>query len=237
MKRLHYFRPVLFCGAICFSSLAFSVPIVSSNLDDLDLGATIVGPVGPEVETTLLNGAGQGIGDLISSVSCPTGFMTCLPPSNPAGTLYTYVHQVIPGVDLPNDAPFPNPPDVIPFDNVGSFSLGFTAYGFNGVAGVSFSQANAANVSFDIDLSDTGLLTWNSNSDDWDSGEVMTFFWQTTQAPSGPGGQYLISDNATSGSGAGPLPIPIMVAEPSVIYLSLIGLILVYVTRKRNGFK
>ena len=121
-----------------------AVGLEPSNLDELPLGEKIIGPDGPDVETTFVNDAGDGIGDLSSSVSCPEGFTSCIPPENPAGTVYTYIHKVTPGVDLPNDPPFPSPETVLPIDDARSFQLGFEAAGFNGVAGYSFSEVEAA---------------------------------------------------------------------------------------------
>ncbi|MEO1378442.1 MAG: exosortase, PEP-CTERM interaction domain protein, partial [Cyanobacteria bacterium J06635_10] len=189
---------------IAFSLLGLSAQrvnaasLIPTNFDDLNLGATIVGPVGPEVETSLVNSSNQGLGDLTSSVSCPPGFTSCVPPENPQGTIYTYVHQVTPGVDFPNDAPFSEPENAIAFNNVQEFSLGFNASGFNGVAGYSFSEAQNAigsDASFDIEQLDDGSLAWTlSGGEAWDTNssnpETVTFFWQTTQAPSGPGGTY-----------------------------------------------
>lgn len=199
-----------------FPQKANAASLMPTDFDNVNLGATIVGPVGPEVETSLVNSSNQGLGDLTSSVSCPPGFTSCVPPENPQGTIYTYVHQVTPGVDFPNDVPFPAPENTIPFNDVNEFSLGFDASGFNGVAGYSFSQVENAlgsDASFDIKQLDDGKLTWTvSGTEGWNTNsnpETITFFWQTTQAPSGPGGTYIASNNSTSGSGAGPLPIPI----------------------------
>ena len=195
---------------------ANAASIIPTNFDDLNLGVPIVGPVGSEVETSLVNASNQGLGDLTSGVFCPAGFTSCVPPENPEGTTYTYVHQVTPGVDFPNDAPFSAPENTIPFNDVSEFSLGFDASGFNNVAGYSFSQAENAlgsDGSFSIELDDRKLVWTVSSGEGWDTNssnpETVTFFWQTTQAPSGPGGTYIASNNNTSGSGAGPLPIPV----------------------------
>lgn len=196
---------------------ANAASIIATNFDDLNLGATIVGPVGPEVETSLVNASKQGLGDLTSSVSCPPGFTSCVPPQNPQGTIYTYIHQVTPGVDFPNDPPFPAPENAIAFNDVQEFSLGFDASGFNGFAGYSFSEAQNAlgsDANFDIKQLNDGKLVWTvSGGEGWNTNssnpETVTFFWQTTQAPSGPGGTYIASNNSTSGSGAGPLPLPV----------------------------
>ncbi|MEM1392931.1 MAG: exosortase, PEP-CTERM interaction domain protein [Cyanobacteria bacterium P01_H01_bin.150] len=215
-----------------FSQKANAASIKAINFDELNLGATIVGPVGPEVETSLVNPINLGLGDLTSSVSCPAGFESCLPPQNPAGTIYTYVHQVTPGVDFPNDAPFPAPDNTIPFNDVQEFSLGFNASGFNGVAGYSFSEAQNAvgsDASFDIEQLDDGSLAWTlSGGAAWDTNssnpETVTFFWQTTQAPSGPGGIYIASNNSTSGRGNGPLPTPAQTVPENKGILGLLAI-------------
>ena len=148
----------------------------------------------------------------------PPGFSSCVPPENPAGTIYTYVHSVTPGVDFPNDVPFPAPDTLVAFNDVQEFSLGFDAAGFNGVAGYSFSQADNAlgsEASFDIEQLNNGSLVWTvAGGEGWDTTdannpETITFFWQTTQAPSGPGGTYTASNISNSGSGNGPLPVPV----------------------------
>ncbi|MEL6262688.1 MAG: exosortase, PEP-CTERM interaction domain protein [Cyanobacteria bacterium J06626_6] len=216
-------------AARLMAASAQAAALVPSDLDQLDLGAKIVGPVGPEVETTFINAAGEGIGDLVSSVSCPFGFDSCLPPENPAGTTYTYIHVVTPGIDLPNDPPFPAPDTVLPLDDAEVFRLAFPATGFNGVAGYSFSEAEAALGSEHaptVEKTKDGGLVWRIPTlADWSSGERITFFWQTSQNPSGPGGTYgLAGEDATgdeqSGTAAGPLPMLFRtsrVPEPSAI--------------------
>ncbi|MEO1387564.1 MAG: exosortase, PEP-CTERM interaction domain protein [Cyanobacteria bacterium J06634_6] len=203
---------------------AQAATLTVTDFDQLVLGAKIVGPVGPEVETTFLNDAGDGIGDLSSSVSCPAGFAACVPPENPAGTIYTYVHEVTPGVDLPNDAPFPNPAVVIPVDDAAGFRLNFVPAGFNGVVGYSVSEAEAALGAGNLPaVSETldGNLVWRvPDLSEWNQGEKITFFWQTTQNPSGPGGSYGVFGPDGTGSAAGPLPTPIAstdVPEPGAI--------------------
>jgi len=207
------------------SQFANATPITSVDYDSLLIGAKIVGPVGPDVEVSLINLNGDSVGDLSSSVSCPTGFTSCEPPLNAPGTIYTYSHTLIPGVDNPNDAPFPNPVTVLPFDDVSLFSLGFAATGFNGVAGYSFSDAANANVEFSIELLGSGEISWLTNNTDWDTGETITFFWQTTQAPSGPGGTFNISNSNGSASGAGPIPAALPVKEPVSLSVVLLGLL------------
>lgn len=206
--------PLLTAGILGLAAgSADALNIAPTNLDSLNVGAKIVGPVGPTVDTTLVNTDGDGLGDLTSSVSCPAGFTACLPPTNPANTIYTYIHEVTPGVDFLNDAPFPSPATTLPFNGVREFSLTFAAEGFTGVAGYSFSQATAAlgaGNGFTIQQLADRSLNWRVNQDTgWDTGETVSFFWQTTQAPSGPGGIYSIANPLDSGLANGPLPRPL----------------------------
>lgn len=222
---------------LLFSQSSNATAITSVNYDTLLIGAKIVGPVGPDVEVSLINLNGDSVGDLSSSVSCPDGFTACEPPLNASGTIYTYTHTVIPGVDNPNDAPFPNPGTVLPFDDVSQFSLGFAATGFNGVAGYSFTDAANANVEFSIELLPSGEISWVTNNMDWDTGETITFFWQTTQAPSGPGGTFNISNSNGSASGAGPIPTAIQVKEPATLSVVLLGLLVALRRVKKTQWK
>ncbi|WP_166425178.1 exosortase, PEP-CTERM interaction domain protein [Paraglaciecola sp. 20A4] len=225
-------RPFFIVPILIATSVSAS-PILSYDYDVFDLGAKITGPVGPEVEVSLINSAGDSVGDLLSSVSCPQGYTVCIPANNSAGIIYTYAHTVIPGVDKENDAPFPNPPVVLPFDDVQTFSLGYEAVGFNGIAGYSFSNAATANVSFDIDLNDAGELVWSTTSDEWDSTEEITFFWQTSQAPSGPGGIYAINNSSGTASGRGPVPTALPVPEPVNLGFMLLGGVLAFRSRRK----
>ena len=192
--------------------------IAPVDLDSLPLGAKIVGPVGPDVETSLNKTPEESIGDLSSSVSCPDGFSECIPSNHAPGTIFTYVHQVTPGVDLPNDPPFPMPDTVTAFDDVIGFNTGFSAEGFNGVAGYSFSEATAAlgaSDAIEIEQLGDGSLSWTITNSQWDTGELLSFFWQTTQPPSGPGGVYSITNGAMVGSGNGPLPTALPIPLPA----------------------
>ena len=85
--------------------------ITPVDLGTISLGSKIVGPVGPEVDATIGfddNGTNTGIADLIGSVSCDDRFLAGCSPTDVQGfndVVYTYQHQVTPGVDLPNDPP------------------------------------------------------------------------------------------------------------------------------------
>ncbi|MEL6816148.1 MAG: exosortase, PEP-CTERM interaction domain protein [Cyanobacteria bacterium J06598_3] len=235
MKRL--LLPVAILGLVGLAAQqAQAAAFAPTDLDSLALGAKIVGPVGPEVETTFVNDSGDGIGDLVSSVSCPAGFSSCLPPTNPAGTLYTYIHQVTPGVNFPNDPPFPAPGVILPVEGVEAFRLNFPAAGFNGVAGYSFAEAATAlgeSNSLTVEEAGDGSLVWRAPADaGWDTNETISFFWQTTQNPSGPGGIYGLLGDGQSGTANGPLPTPVVVAPPAtevpegsaIAALTLLGL-------------
>ena len=206
-----------------------AVSITPIDLDTVQLGAQIVGPVGPTVDASLIDD-GNSLGDLSSSVSCPANFLECIPSLNPEGTIYTYIHEVTPGVDFLNDPPFSPQLPVVPFDDVQEFRLNFRAYGFTGEAGYSFGEAEAALGSsgeFLIDFDNNGQLVWTvASSNGWSTNantpETISFFWQTTQPPVGPLGSYTASNDTQSGTGIGPLPA-VPVPEPTSI-LSLLAL-------------
>ena len=77
---------------------AAAAALEAGDFANLELGAKIVGPQGPEVKTTLSNEAGI-FADITSYVACPAGMSTCDPATAPRGTVYTYVHIVYPGED------------------------------------------------------------------------------------------------------------------------------------------
>ena len=213
--RQYVLAPLLTAGVIGLAANSAEALIIApTDLDTFAVGAKIVGPVGPTVDTAFLDGSGDGVGLLGSSVSCPVGFTACLPPTNPAGTLYTYIHNVTPGGGFPDDAPpFPNPNNLLSLNGVREFSLTFAAEGFTGVAGYSFSEATAAlgaGNGFTIKQLADNTLRWRVRQDTgWDTGETVSFFWQTTQAPSGPGGIYSLANPGQSGLANGPLPTPL----------------------------
>ena len=82
--------------------------LVAADFGELELGPKIEGPVGPEVEASIIVD-GRSIGDIVSYVACPAGVEECDPDELPDDTVYTYVHTVRPGVDDPNDPPFMRP--------------------------------------------------------------------------------------------------------------------------------
>ncbi len=228
----YIFNVTAICVTLFFSTVTNA--IVATDLSALSLGAKIVGPVGPDVETTLtFNDTGGnlvGVADLSSSVSCDARFANNCSATEVSGfsdVIYTYQHQIIPGKDLPNDLPFLTPDIVVPFNGVTEFRMQFPAHGFNGVAGFDFSQVNAAigNTNIEIEQLADGSLVWILPSGSgWDTNESITFFWQTTQRPSGPGGVYAATNQTLSGAGNGPIPEPVAISEPTIGLLLLMGL-------------
>jgi len=195
--------------------------ITPTDFNSLSLGASIDGPVGTTVDSYFTNTAGASLGDIRGGVACPDGFAACTPPTNPAGTIYTYVYEIAPGVNV---FPFDSPPNPSPkpglsnplFNNVTEFRLDL-APGSNGVAGFDFSQATAAlgtdGTTFAIELLDE-VLTWtvSGGTGAWNTGEIITLFWQTTQPPSGPGRVYGITNGTDTGGAIGPRPTPLAAA-------------------------
>lgn len=200
--------------ALAFPGGAMAATLDAVDLAALDLGPAIVGPVGVTVDSGF-DADGLNFGDFSGGALCPVGFAECLPPANPAGTIYTYVQSVTPGADpVPNDPPFPNADEMGDPDPVAFYRLGFDPAGFNGVVGYDFSEAAAAGVSFMIEADASGITWTTEDGGDWTSGETISFFFQSTQNPSGPGGVYQIGNDAFTASAAGPLPTELPVTTP-----------------------
>ena len=174
-----------------------AVLITSSNLDSFELGPAIIGPLGPEVPGTFVTNDSIDIGNLRSSVFCPFGTEQADCPSASVET-YIYRHIVTPSTN-----------------DVTSFTADFPVNGFTGVAGYSFTESGAVggngnntdfNIVFNDDSDETLVWSLAAGSDRFfDSGETITFFWQSTNSPAGPIGSYRIN-NAVTGTAIGPAP-------------------------------
>ena len=183
--------------------------VTPTDYASLALGGAVQGPLGPEVEGSLISD-GVALGNISSSVYCPEAIEACDPESAPDGTIYTYVYQIRPGFDGPNDEGFAMPERVIPVERADGFALGFPAYGFTGVAGYSTEEAEAvlAPGINGVISCDDGKLSWTFPPEaGWSTGETITFFWQSTQPPTGePDGEYAFTGDAREATGRGPMP-------------------------------
>ncbi len=178
---------------------------------DLELGAKIVGPQGPEVKTTLSNKA-SAFADITSYVACPAGMEECDPATAPEGTIYTYVHTVFPGEDNDAETGSGTGNDSSDIESAVSFQMTQPAHGFTGNAGYSFDallaavgpKAEAAVTCLD------GGIAWIINAGDggnqWEQAEPITFYWQSTLPPAGPADAYAIDADYTVATGSGPYP-------------------------------
>lgn len=205
--------------------------IVIADLDALALGPRIVGPVGPEVQASLATPL-AAFGDIESWVACPARDMVrddsgktgatkapatqgreieaCEPGNMRPGTVYTYVHAVTPGVDRPNDRPFPQPEAVNMPAEITAFRVAVPLAGFTGKAGYSFGDATKA-------LGTTGkfavaclgqaiVYTVEAPKGGWRKGQTVRFFWQSTAAPAGPSEGYELAADGKRARGSGPAP-------------------------------
>ena len=180
----------------------------AQDFDTLKLGAKIVGPVGPEVEASFNTDLGS-IGDIEGYVACTDGTATCDPKAAAADMIYTYVYQVTPGVDAPNDAKFPQSEAVSPVSKATAFKMVLPAVGFTGDAGYSFANARKAlgnDGAFTVTCSDQGLAFEIARGTEWSTGEPITFFWRSTVPPKGPMDAFLLEADGKTGIGAGPSP-------------------------------
>ncbi|MEX0341338.1 MAG: hypothetical protein AB3N06_02020 [Erythrobacter sp.] len=180
--------------------------LVGADLDLSTLGAKIVGPQGPQVET-VLSANNRAVGRLVSYVACPAGITECKPGALPEGTVYTYVHMVT--LAEADGAPEPaQGPEVIETPPT-LFRTTRTASGFNQSVGFSTAQAEAALGDPDaISISnDNGSLIWRVvRGPGWKPGSTVTFWWQSTLPPQGPAEAYLLEIDGNQVAASGPFP-------------------------------
>lgn len=180
------------------------------------LGARIEGPVGPEVDASIMlsnstpeDGKRIALGDIKGWVACPEGATSCNPKSLSGDAVYTYVYVVTPGVDEPNDDKFPDSTSVETVASATEFRMVLPAIGFTGTAGYSLNQARAAlgtQGTFSISC-DEGKLVWKvASGGKWETDEPITFFWQSSKPPAGPMDAFILEADGKQGVGAGPHP-------------------------------
>lgn len=182
--------------------------VVPTDFASLELGGAVQGPLGPEVEGSLIS-EDVALGNISSSVYCPADMEACDPEAAEEGTIYTYVYRIRPGFDGPNDEGFEMPERVVPVERAQGFALGFPAHGFTGVAGYDVEEANAvlAEGINAVISCEEGNLRWTFPEEaGWSTGETITFFWQTTQPPTGPEGEYRFTGDGREATGRGPMP-------------------------------
>ena len=182
--------------------------LVAADFGELELGARIEGPVGPEVEASIISD-GRSIGDIVSYVACPAEYDECDPEDLPEGTVYTYVHTIRPGVDDPNDPPFQRPVGLDEVTAATVFETVRQASGFNGSIGYDREQvAKALGPDGVIRVQDdNGALAWRVvGGDGWQTGEPITFFWQSTLPPEGPAEAYALRADEKIAMASGPFP-------------------------------
>lgn len=178
---------------------------------DLELGAKIVGPQGPEVKAALSNPEGN-FADMRSYVACPAGMTVCDPATAPEGTIYTYVHIVYPGEDNQPDSGSGEGADSSDVERATAFRMTRPSTGFTGAVGYSKDEAMAAiGAKADVVITcDDGALVWTVSAgdggDQWEQAEPLTFWWQSTVPPAGPVEAYAIEANYTMAMGNGPYP-------------------------------
>ena len=193
------------------STLSESADIIApTDFASLTMGGTIDGPLGPEVEASLISD-GFAIGDIASRVQCPEGIDPCNPANAEEGMIYTYIYEVRPGFDGPNDPPFEMPEELRPVESASSFALVIPAHGFTGVAGYSVYDAEdvlADGLNASISCVDSRIIWSFPEESGWSTGETITFFWQSTQPPSGPDGVYRFVADGLEAIGPGPMPTP-----------------------------
>jgi hypothetical protein len=164
--------------------------LVPADFATLKLGAKITGADA----TGKFVSDGQGLAEVVSYVACPEGVTACDPKALPAGTVYTYVHRVIPGKAVASAT---------------LFRTARPAPAFANGVGYDNAQASAAlGPDGQIDVSaDNGALVWRViGGNGWKAGEPITFYWQSTLPPAGTSDAYLVESDGSVAVGNGPFP-------------------------------
>ena len=181
--------------------------LVAADLDLASLGAKIVGPQGPEVNTVLSAG-NREVGKMVSFVACPQGTAECVPGKMPAGTIYTYVHRItLAEADSAPEQPAEGPEVVEAPPTL--FRTTERAHGFSGALGYLMAEAEAAlggpeAISTTLD---NGSLIWRvTEGEGWAPGTTITFWWQSTLPPAGPADNYLLEIDGNQSVARGPFP-------------------------------
>ena len=192
-------------------AVAMANAIAAGSFMDLQLGAKISGPQGPEPKTVFSTAEGN-FADMTSYVACPAGMDSCDPANAPAGTVYTYVHIVYPGEDNDPTTGSGNGNDSSDVERAEVFRMTRPAVGFTGEAGYSKAEALAAiGPKADVVITcDNGALVWTVSAgdggDQWEQAEPLTFYWKSTVPPSGPQDAYRLKVNYTEANAKGPFP-------------------------------
>lgn len=190
---------------------ALAEALAAGDFIDLQLGAKIVGPQGPEVTGAMSNAEGN-FADIRSFVACPAGMDPCDPKTAPEGTIYTYVHVVYPGEDNKAKTGSGRENNSSDIERATAFKMIRPANGFTGKAGYSKAEAKAAiGEKADVVITCASrALVWTVSAgdggDQWEQAEPLTFYWQSTLPPTGPAVAYAIDANYAEATGPGPYP-------------------------------
>lgn len=195
--------------ALLCSGTASAIPIVGVDWDTLagTVGGLIAGPTS-DVFVTAPGAPIPSVGSITNNVYFDT-----------SNGIYTYTHDVTPSVPFASE-----------------FNTGFAVQGFNGVAGWSFSDAQAAGGmglggGFELDLDLDGTLDWETGGQlanvGWGAGEKVTFFFQSVWPPQS--GSYNLTNSEVGRAVSFAPSIP----EPST-YLLFGSALALFALRRRK---
>lgn len=170
-----------------------------ADLNDITLGSEVASATEDLTTVSLLGFGARNAGTVVSRVFEDNG-------------LYTYTYEVTPSG----------------MNHISHFNTGFEPLMFTGTAGWDFTQSANAGMggvgAFTLVQDPDGTLDWSSVDEpsEWNSGETITFFYQSEWAPGPKDVLNIINGRSASGLGIVPIPEPASASLLGVLGLAML---------------
>ncbi len=207
---------------LAFSPKANAATVTPTNLNGITLGGSVAGPLtsvfkGYDASTATVVTFADMTGQVFDNSGIYTYRFTVTPADGTGGTFQE--------------------------EHVKKFNTNFSVEGFTGVAGWDYTQppsygGPSGSGGFAVTQLSNGTRYWiaaptgtNAQAEWWNAADPVTFFFQSTKAPAGPG-SYGLADNINGSAlnySVVPTPASALLAVPA---LALLGL--GYMIRRRN---